>query len=220
MTRIYFNERATIWDQTVAEKDGSKLKQMARRLRIEPKSGVLDVGSGSGIFIPYLLELLDQAGRLVALDFAEEMLKVAKRKDFDGNIEFLTGDVTDIPIYKETFNTVVCYSSFPHFHDKPKALKEMSRVMKTGGRLLICHTTSRARVNEIHHSIPAVKNDLLPDEDEMKTLLKAAGFTEISIEDEGKSYLASALKNQQLIKRPRLPATEAAFIQPVGQQLS
>ena len=71
MSRNYFNQKAAIWDETVAEKDGSKLEHMAGRLGIEPKSNVLDLGSGSGVLLPYLLNYIGGEGRLVALDFAE-----------------------------------------------------------------------------------------------------------------------------------------------------
>ena len=47
MSRVYFNEKATVWDETVAEKDGTKLERMAESLDIEPGSTVLDVGTGT-----------------------------------------------------------------------------------------------------------------------------------------------------------------------------
>jgi len=194
MIRTYFNQRAAIWDKTVAENDRTKLERMASRLNIKPGSSVLDIGSGTGIFIPYLLDHIGQTGKLIALDIAEEMLKVAKAKGFMGDIEYLCADVTNLPVWDETFTFVVCYSSFPHFQDKLKALREMNRVLEDSGRLFICHTLSRTQVNEIHRSIPAVRDDTIPDEDEMKALLQAAGFTNIRIEDQDDSYLVSARK--------------------------
>jgi len=194
MIRTYFNQRAAIWDKTVAENDRTKLERMASRLNIKPGSSVLDIGSGTGIFIPYLLDHIGQTGKLIALDIAEEMLKVAKAKGFMGDIEYLCADVTNLPVWDETFTVVVCYSSFPHFQDKLKALREMNRVLENSGRLFICHTLSRTQVNEIHRSIPAVRDDTIPDEDEMKALLQAAGFTNIRIEDQDDSYLVSARK--------------------------
>ena len=194
MLRAYFNERAAIWDETVAEKDAAKLERMAKRLNIKPGSTVLDVGTGTGVFLPFLLSEVGEDGGIVASDFAEEMLKKARAKGFDGNIDYLQADVTDIPLRDEIFDSVVCYSSFPHFRDKSRALAEINRVMKRGGRLLVCHTSSRATINEIHRQTPTVKNDTLPDGDEMQSLLSAAGFTEIKVEDNHDSYLASAEK--------------------------
>ena len=189
----YFNQRAGIWDETSSETDMSKLELMSRRLKIKPGSTVLDVGCGTGVFIPFLLSRIGGEGRLVALDVAEEMLKRARAKGFK-DIEYLLADVTSIPLGDEIFDAVVCYSSFPHFQDKPRALAEINRVTKSGGRLLICHTSSRAVVNQLHRQIPAVANDIIPDEHEMQLMLSRAGFTDIKINDGKESYLAGARK--------------------------
>jgi len=194
MLRTYFNEQADSWDENVAEKDTDKLEQMAVRLELKPGSMVLDVGTGTGVFIPYLFGSIGKKGRIIALDIAEEMLKKARAKRFDENIDYLQADIGEIPLPDGTFDSVVCYSSFPHFQDKPEALAEIKRVMKGGGKLVICHTSGRAHINEIHSQIPVVENDVLPDSIGMLLLLKAAGFTEIKVEDKSESYLASAEK--------------------------
>jgi len=194
VTREYFNQQADIWDETVAEKDATKLERMVKRLNITPGSTVLDVGTGTGVFLPFLLNEVGAGGRIIALDLAEEMLKRARNKGFDGNSDYLNADIHNIPLCDEIFDVIVCHSSFPHFQDKPGALAEMNRVMKSGGRLLICHTSSRAQINEIHRQIPEVKNDMLPDVVEMQSLLAAAGFSEIEIDDNRDSYLASGRK--------------------------
>ena len=195
MIRAYFNEKAVIWDETVAERDTSRLGRMAERLKIEPGSVILDVGTGTGVFLPFLLSAVGVGGRVIALDIAEKMLVLARAKDFQGEIDYLHADVQNIPLGEAVFDIVVCYSSFPHFQDRPRALAEVHRVMKSGGRLLICHTSSRAAINEIHRQIPVVKNDTIPDGDEMDLVLSVAGFTGISIEDGSDSYLASATKS-------------------------
>ena len=193
MIRAHFNQKAASWDETSSEKDTTKLARMAKRLDIKPGSIVLDVGTGTGVFIPFLLREIGKGGRIVALDFAEKMLRRARAKGFNGNIDYLCADVTNIPLGNEIFDIIVCYSSFPHFQDKPGALAEMNRVIKRGGRLLICHTSSRASINEIHRQIPAVENDIIPDGGEMQIILLRAGFIEIKIDD-SESYLASARK--------------------------
>jgi len=191
--RAYFNQKAGSWDETTAEKDTAKLDRMAKRLKIKPGSIVLDVGTGTGVFIPFLLRKIGEDGRIIALDIAERMLGRARAKGFNGNIDYLCAGVTNIPLRNEIFDVIVCYSSFPHFQDKSRALTEMSRVIKEGGRLLICHTSSRAKINEIHRQIPAVENDIIPDEGEMQNILLRTGFVDIKIDD-SESYLASARK--------------------------
>ena len=194
MSRVYFNQRAAIWDETISERDTTKLERMARRLNIRPGATILDIGTGTGVFLPFLLNEVGKKGQIVALDFAEEMLGKAQAKGFNGNIAYLNADVTHIPLGEGIFDMVVCYSSFPHFQDKPRVLAEIKRVTKSGGELLICHTSSRARINQIHRQIPAVANDIVPDEGEMQIMLSMAGFTDIRLNDSGGSYLARARK--------------------------
>ena len=193
MIRAYFNERADGWDKAVAEKDTAKLERMATRLNLRPGFTVLDVGTGTGVFLPFVFNKIGQGGQVIAIDIADEMLLRARAKGLQGNIDYVCADVMDIPLADQNFDAVVCYSSFPHFQDKPRALAEMKRVIKKGGRLLICHTSSRAKINEIHRKIPAVENDIIPDEGEMRNILLRTGFVDIKIDD-GERYLASARK--------------------------
>jgi len=194
VTKSYFNEKAPVWDEIVAEKDTIKLETMASRLDIEPGSTVLDVGTGTGVFVPFILSKLGANGKLVCLDFAEEMLKRAQAKGFMGNIEYVCADIADRRFKDGTFDAVICYSSFPHFQDKPGTLSEINRVLKERGRLFICHTSSRSAINNIHRRIPIVQHDLIPDEVEMQQMLSATGFTETSISDESDNYLITTVK--------------------------
>jgi ubiquinone/menaquinone biosynthesis C-methylase UbiE len=179
MIRTYFNGKAAMWDEIAAEKDQSKLKQMAERLDIRPGSMVLDIGTGTGVFIPYLLHSIGYEGKILALDIAEEMLRCARAKSFNGTVACLNADVACIPLLEASVDSVVCYSSFPHFQDKEKALAEMYRVVKRGGRLFICHSSSREAINGLHNGIPEVSE---------------SGFADIVIEDNCENYLCRALK--------------------------
>jgi ubiquinone/menaquinone biosynthesis C-methylase UbiE len=194
MLRTFFNERATIWDERIAEKDSDKLEKMSLRLEIKAGSSILDAGTGTGIMVPYLLNRIGVNGRLVALDFAEQMLKISKSKRFLGKIDFLHADISLLPTSDNAFDTVICYSSFPHFRDKPQALAEIQRVLKKGGRLYVCHTSSRFKINSIHTASPVLKNDLIPDREEMFRMISRAGFGSVRIEDEVDFYLAGAQK--------------------------
>jgi len=169
MIRGYFNQQAATWDESVAEKDTAKLGRMAECLNLEPGFIVLDVGTGTGVFLPFLLDRIGKNGRVVALDVAEAMLLRAKAKGFQGNIDYICADVMDIPLDNAIFDAVVCYSSFPHFQDKPRAFAEIYRVTRSGGSLSICHTKSRAEINEIHHQIPEVHHDTIPEADKMQS---------------------------------------------------
>jgi ubiquinone/menaquinone biosynthesis C-methylase UbiE len=194
MTAEYFNKMAMAWDAKHTETDAEKLRKMAARLEIASGSSVLDAGCGTGVFVPHLTEKIGDKGRLTCLDAACEMLNLARGKGFGGNIEYVCADIENTKLPDETFDAAVCYSSFPHFHDKPAALKEIARLLRPGGRLFIGHSSSRSHINERHARMPQMANDTIPDEAGMRELLSTAGFSDIVIEDGTDSYLAGARK--------------------------
>jgi SAM-dependent methyltransferase len=128
------------------------------------------------------------------LDFAEEMLNIARTKRFPGNIDFICADIGDSALPDGAFDAVICYSVFPHFEDKPKVLREIYRVLRPGGRLYVAHTSSREEINNLHRSMPEVRSHLIPESDELENMLIAAGFEDITIDDGEDSYLVSAGK--------------------------
>ena len=170
-----------------------RLRKILTRLWVRESMSVLDVGTGTGILVPLLLELVGPSGRIVALDISPRMLEVARTKGFPPNVEFVEADAASIPLPAASFDLVVCNATFPHFPDKARALAEMARVLKPGGRLAICHTRSREEVNRLHKEIGGVvARDEIPEEPEMRRLLAGAGFEEIAVRDEESLYLVTA----------------------------
>lgn len=113
-----------------------------------------------------------------------------RRKVPAGRVEFLEADVEHIPLPDASFDEVICNSAFPHFPDKLRAAREMARVLKPGGRLVVCHPESREKINNLHLSLGGVVgNDLLPDGATMQAIFTAAGLEGIKIEDEAHRYL-------------------------------
>jgi len=194
MIRTYFNGKAAVWDEVAVEKDQFKLRKMAARLDIRPGSMVLDVGTGTGVFLPFLMQKAGGDGKILAIDIAEEMLHRARTKSYNGAVDYLNADVAHIPLPDASVDSVVCYSSFPHFQDKPGAFAEIHRVIKRGGRLFICHSSCREAINGLHNGIPEVAGDVIPEEWEMHLMLSEAGFVDVEIEDNCENYLCRALR--------------------------
>jgi len=193
--REYFNQLAGKWDKMTPEETRARLPQMIDYLAIKPGDTILDVGGGTGILLPLLYNAAGDRGKIVSLDIAEEMLRQARNNGHQSNIDFIHADVAAIPFSDEIFDLVICYSCFPHFPDKLKALAEMARVLRNRGRLAICHTASRQTINELHKSVGnVVENDTIPDEATMRDMLTASGLKTIEVRDEYHRYLAIAAK--------------------------
>jgi len=193
--REYFNQLAGKWDKMTLEETRARLPQMIDYLAIKPGDTILDVGGGTGILLPLLYEVAGNKGKIVSLDIAEEMLKRARNNCHPNNIHYVHADAAAIPLASETFDLVICYSCFPHFPNKLKALAEMARVLRNRGRLAICHTASRQAINDLHKSVGnVVVNDTIPDEAIMRKMLAASGLKPIELRDESHRYLAIAAK--------------------------
>jgi ubiquinone/menaquinone biosynthesis C-methylase UbiE len=192
----YFDQLAPTWDSELTPERLKCLGNIVKELGIRPGYHVLDIGSGTGVLLPFLIAELGDEGKIVALDFSAEMLDQAQAKNFPPIVGFAQADVLAIPLADSSVDLAICNSAFPHFDDKVKALKEIARVLKNNGRLVICHTTSRETLNHLHQSIGGiVANDLLPDEFQLRGLIKQAGLKITYFEDSPERYLVIAEKS-------------------------
>lgn len=174
--REYFNQRAYKWD-TVCIHDENKIKTIINFLQITAKQNILDVGTGTGVLIPYLHQSIDHDGKITAIDISENMIAEAMKKYSAPNISYLHGDVLTTHFEKK-FDIIICYSMFPHFKEqKFIAIEMMSRMLNEGGKLCIAHSQSRDAINAIHQkSGDAIKNDKLPEMNILKTAFEGCNL--------------------------------------------
>ena len=192
----YFDQLAPTWDKELTRERLKCLGNIVKELGIKPGYYVLDIGSGTGVLLPFLIAELGDEGKVIALDFSAEMLGQAQAKNFPPIVGFAQADVLAIPLADNSVDMAICNSVFPHFNDKARALKEIVRVLRNNGRLVICHTISRAMINQLHQSAGGiVASDLLPDESQLRGLIKQAGLRVTHFEDSPERYLVIAEKS-------------------------
>jgi ubiquinone/menaquinone biosynthesis C-methylase UbiE len=195
--RSFFDSSASAWDQLL-ERDlrTGKLCEMVGQFGIGEGDAVLDVGTGTGVLLPLIGKAVGPRGTLVAIDFSLKMLLAATRHDFEIRPPFFNADVAAIPFRKGSFDKVTCFSAFPHFPDKKRALAEMARVLKKDGSLFIAHLHSIEEIARLHRGVGgSVHQDHLPDSDMMAKLMIEAGLDCVRIENEPGRFLAQGRKD-------------------------
>ncbi|HWQ62272.1 MAG TPA: class I SAM-dependent methyltransferase [Negativicutes bacterium] len=193
--KTFFNNLAADWDN-MPQPDQKKLTHIAARLQLHAGQAVLDVGTGTGVMLPFLREGIGPDGTLIAVDIAEKMIAKASEK-YASLARFQTADVAALPFADGSFDRVICYSAFPHFPDKEMALREMARVLKPTGAIFVAHSAGREHVNHFHHSLKSfVSHDHLPDDEEMRRLGTATGCEADFIENSQDYYILQLRKGQ------------------------
>jgi ubiquinone/menaquinone biosynthesis C-methylase UbiE len=199
MTRQeFFNKAADTWDKRFASKElNSSLSQLVPTFNLQPGQSVLDVGTGTGILIPFLLKAVGPTGKVAAVDYAEKMVEICNAK-YAGvsNVHVAVQRIENLNFPSESFDAVTCFGLFPHLENKEAALAQLNRVLKPGGKLIIAHALSSAEIKAHHRNAPVVAHDALPDRTEMEWFLKQAGFTGIRITDEPGCYVCLSTRHE------------------------
>jgi ubiquinone/menaquinone biosynthesis C-methylase UbiE len=195
--KSYFNKAAETWDERFVTREVAEfLEELVPSFHLQPGDTVLDVGTGTGILLPFLLQAIGPEGSITAVDYAENMIQICRSKYAHlSHVTIELQDVEDLDLPAASFDAVICFGLFPHIDDKVKTLENLYRVLKSGGRLIIAHAFSSDEIKARHHNASSVvASDVLPEESAMRRLLQRAGFAEISINDKSGQYLCLSTK--------------------------
>lgn len=166
---------------------------------------VLDLGSGGGIDVFLSARRVGPTGKAYGLDMTDEMLELARenqRKSGIANVEFLKGDMEEIPLPDASVDVVISNCVINLAADKARVLADAYRVLRPGGRFAVSDIVVRGEVpQEIRRNVElwmgCVAGAL--EESDYRAKLAAAGFTHIEIEptriykaEDAKEFLVSA----------------------------
>ena len=161
--RNFFNKLAPTWDQNEVLSTPEKVNFILDFIDLKKGQSVLDLGTGTGVLLPFIAERIGKDGNIVAVDYSEGMLNQAKIK-FESLVprpEFLQMDFETENI-KGEFDRIILYCVYPHLHTPAETLKWLSKVnLKKGGIITVAFPCNEDYINNIHREKHS-ESDVLP----------------------------------------------------------
>ncbi len=155
-----------------------------------PGDDVLDVGCGPGFYTAELLDVVGPDGTVVAIDASSAMLAIAERRcGGRTNATFHLADATTLPVADASADRSVCVQVLEYVPDVDRALRELHRALRPGGRAVVwdidwatlsIHSHDRARMDRTlrawdrHLHDPSLPRSLSPR-------LRRAGFVDVTM---------------------------------------
>jgi len=174
------------------ESEGMRRRQDTAISAAAPSPGdhVVDLGCGPGFYLKPLADLVGPTGRVTAVEPSPDMRASASSRFGDsGVVSIADGSAFSISLDDETVDVVLSVQVFEYIDDISRALAEVLRVLKPGGRALIwdsdwstvsCHNSDEQR----HRSVMSAWDHHLADANLPRTLapaMRRAGFSDVSI---------------------------------------
>lgn len=187
----------------------------------EPQRGehALDVACGTGIVARRVASYVGSQGKVVGIDSDRDMITTARSLPAHAGraIEWVEGDAQWLPFADATFDMVLCQGGLQFISDRSAALREMRRVLKPGGRMVLMlfreiqYAPGFALLAETvapYVEARMLKSIVTPfslgKTDEVQELVEQAGFQQVSIRQETKK---TRFSSAEAFIRARLLAT-------------
>ena len=155
---------------------------------LHPSETVLDLGSGGGLDVLLSARRVGPTGKAYGLDMTDEMLELARRNAREAgvsNVEFLKGQIEDIPLPDNSVDVIISNCVINLSPDKERVLSEAYRVLKPGGRFAVSDVVVLGEMDEslrrdMEAWVGCVSGAL--EEGEYRQKLEAAGFGEVEVQ--------------------------------------
>jgi ubiquinone/menaquinone biosynthesis C-methylase UbiE len=161
-------------------------------LGVQRGEHILEVGCGAGDDAWALAQLAGREGRVVGVDFSQTMIAEASRKTagFRGSLEFRQADAHQLPFPDCTFDACRVDRVLQHLEAPERAIAEMARVLRVGGRLaaaepdwdtLVIDVPDRSLARKIiHHKCDSARQGWIGRQ--LRNLVYAAGLVDINVD--------------------------------------
>jgi SAM-dependent methyltransferase len=163
------------------------------------KSGevVVDLGSGGGFDCFLAAHEVGKNGKVIGIDMTPDMISKARNNATKGgyeNVEFRLGEIENLPVQDNSADVIISNCVINLSPNKARVFQEAFRILKPGGRLAISDVVATIELPEEMRNDPALIAGCMGNAsliDELETMIKDAGFTQVRIEpkDESKAFI-------------------------------
>ena len=164
----FFDHLAPSWDADMIRSDAI-IATILDGAGVKEGAHILDVACGTGVLFPDYLKR--NAACITAVDISPEMVKLARKKFKQPNIEVLCGDIETIRLDK-SFDNIMVYNAFPHFPDPKNLIRVLCGYLKKGGSLTVAHGMSRKTIDAHHEGKASTVSLGLMHEDALAALFE------------------------------------------------
>lgn len=158
----FFDSIADTWDADETLSTPGRINRFLDAVCVFPGESVLDLGTGTGVLLPFLSERVGIEGEVTGVDFSKNMLARAKEKFGDiKNVRFLFRDF-EASFPEGRFDLVMMYCVYPHLNDPKTLLRTIvSEHLTDIGRVVVAFPCKEDFINHIHGEVRA-EADMLP----------------------------------------------------------
>ncbi len=187
----FFDSLAPSWDDKEIRSTPERVKEILCKLPISNGMDVLDLGTGTGVLVPYLSELVGAAGNVVGIDFSEGMLTIARKKYGSlNNVKFLKLDFEE-ELIPGKYDIALLYSVYPHLHAPAATIEWLFKMnLKHDGIIVIAFPSDEKFINGIHHESKA-DHDHLPSAHVLSEMIGKWGYSTEVIAANADEYIVT-----------------------------
>ena len=197
---------------------------------VDPQPGetILDIGSGNGMLTAELARAVGSTGKVIGVDPSEEMRKPALERcaNYDW-VDFRSGVADALPLEDQSVDKAVSVQVFEYLDDIPAAVRDASRVLKKGGRLVISdihfdsmiwHTEDQPRMDRmvaawddhfVERRVPALLPPILRDAGLTVENINSVAINDHVLKPDGLATMMLRLMESYAIQKQLVPEDEA-----------
>lgn len=191
----FFDHLARTWDDNEVLSTPDKVRFVLGYIDLKPGLSVLDLGTGTGVLLPYIAEKIGRTGSITAVDYSTGMLNRAREK-FSGLIptpEFLNLDLEKDNIPGE-YDRIILYCVYPHLHEPFETLKWLRSVcLKENGIITVAFPTGPDFINNVHREKHS-ESDILPPAEKLAEQMRLYDFDARVAHADNDSYIINIYK--------------------------